>query len=316
MKNHSFIFAACALLFLGSCTKDSAPLPFENSNILEPDSVAPGFLISGAAAEGREVDVFCDDIPFEANFVSIRYRLAESGISPPLCLTETELSDVLLESGVPLSQVKAYLQDLFYKDKSATPHLTNEIGTKMCMWSGLPDNYIPECFSINAICRSDYPGDATWKVGCVPGFIDQYTVRQSKASNGYQCIIEGGFSGLRLKKKSTNEIVTIPFSSSLDDLYEPLIASGLTPDQAVEVAQKIMLGKYNIREVWNLFQFRIAPNLPLVQELCTAEGSDWEIWHVGIGIFSGDGSILSFYFAQGAAFPCFPPNGPTYGYFL
>jgi hypothetical protein len=315
MKNHPFVFAACALLFFCGCTKDSESLPFENRNASERLSAAPGALLC-ATSESSENEVPCDSIPFGANFVSIRYHLVETGISPPHCFTEAELSNVLLDAGVPAAQVKTYMQDLFYRDKTSTPQLAHEIAAKLNAGFALPFDYMPDCFSINAICRSDYPGDFTNKIGCHPGFIDQYTVRQSKACDGYQSIIEAGFSGLRLKKKSTNEIVTIPFSSSLNDLYEPLIASGLTPDQAVEVAQKIMLGKYTIREVWNLFQFRIAPNMTLVQELCLEEGSDWEIWHVGIGIFSGDGSILSFYFAQGAAFPCFPPIGPTYADFL
>jgi hypothetical protein len=300
MKNYFFFPATYALLFLCSCTKDQMPAPLESLTVTASRSSTSIFLLS-ETAEKMDSETSCENIPFEENFVSIRYRIAEGGVSPPLCITETELNDILLKAGYSQSEAEFYLKSLFQNDTTATPQLANLIGNCIYLAYPLPADYIPECFSINAIGREDYPGQGSWLTDCAPGFIDQYTVRQAKAGNGCQLVLEGGFSGIRLKNKITGQILTLAFSSSLNDFIEPLMVSGYNPGQAEGVVQGILYGKYSMREVWNLFQFSIAPNLPVVQSIPPEELDDWELWHVGIGIYAGNSTIVSFYFAQGNA---------------
>ena len=300
MKNNLFCSALSMLLLLCSCAKD--PMPSLSEQSLRPENhFAKPVLLLPAAADRSEDENSCDNIPAGSSFVSIRYRLNNGGISPPLCFDETELKNVLLNSELTESQVDVYIERLFYDDKKATPELAFEVGALIASCYTLPHGYLPDCYSINAMGRSDYPGDAFQRLGRASGFMDCYTVRQAKAKGGCQIILEGGFSGIRLKNKSTGAIETIAFTSSLDDLIEPLIASGFSEGQAEKVAQDIMWGKYSIRQVWDIFQFRVAPNLPFVQNLSDSEVDDWELWHAGIGVYAADGSVLSFYFAQGHA---------------
>jgi hypothetical protein len=299
MKNSLIFSAICILLLFYSCTKESLPTS-EQSLRPEKISVMPGLLLS--AAEDRSgVETSCDNIPAEANFVSIRYLLDDGSISPPLCFTESELKNILLNAELSESQVNDYMERLFIKDEAATPELAYEVGAYIAVGYELPPEYLPSCYSINALGRLDYPGESSSGGGCVPGFIDRYTIRQARASGGCQLLLEEGFSGIRLKNKSTGEIVTYAFSSSLEDFTEPLIASGLSFEQAEAEVQRILCGNYSVREVWNLFQFRIAPQLSSVQNIPEAELDEWKLWHVGIGIYAANGSAVSFYFVQGSA---------------
>lgn len=300
MKNYFFFPATCALLFLCQCAKDQVPTHLESLTVTDPRASPSCFLLSDLA-ERSYSETSCENIPFGENFVSIRYRVAKGGVSSPMCFTETVLNEILLNAGNSGSQAQSYLKDIFQNDKTATPQLANLIGYSIGMGYELPADYLPECFSINAIGRDDYPGEGSWITDCAPGFINQYTVRQAKASNGCPLILEGGFSGIRLKNKITGEIVTLAFSSLFDDFMVPLMDSGFSSEQTDGVVQDIMNGAYSMREVWNLFQFKIVPNLSAVQSIPSEELNDWELWHVGIGIYAGDFSVVSFYFAQGSA---------------
>jgi hypothetical protein len=276
-----------------SCAKDP---PIEQV-LTQKEPAATQMALLPAVADRFSEITSCNEIPYGTSFVNIRFRLDNGEVSSPMCFSEAQLQELLLSNEVPDSQVNIYLKHLFYEDKAATPELAYLVGAAIANAYPLPPTFLPNCYSINVIATSDYPGDTYSNGGCPPGFIDQYTVRQAKSGGG-QCILEAGFSGIRLRHKYTGQIVTIAFAA-LDDLTDPLIASGLSPEQAFDVSQNIMQGKYSIRQVWNLFQFRITPNLNFVQNLPEEELSDWKLLHIGIGIFAADGSVLSFYFAIG-----------------
>ena len=242
----------------------------------------------------------CDNIPPQTNFISILFRRPDGSVAPVMCFTEQEIVQTLKEGGKPSEETGALLYQLFYKAASATPARAFQLGQWMADFYGYPNG----SFNIDVMGRADYPAlptaTAGVKPGIAPGFIDFYTIRQAQAAPNEGLILQSGFSGLRFQNKCTGQLVTFNFPPTLDGFKRTFADAGFSEKETALLVDNITNGRYSIRQIWNLFQLALAPQLPIVQTLLAKPDADcWRLRQVGIGLYNGEGTKTSFYYAQG-----------------
>lgn len=135
---------------------------------------------------------------------------------------------------------------------------------------------------------------------CILSRVGRSFVRQAKTTAGYPLILQSGFSGLRFRNQCTQALATFTFPNTLDGFVKMLREAGFSAESANMVVANITAGKYSIRQVWDLFQLRVAPRLPFVKNLLSGNSAQcWRLSQVGIGLYNAKFNTASFYFAQG-----------------
>lgn len=297
--NLSFYIALFFAVVLSNCQKDELLQP---SNLFALDAEGT---ITHEMAEDRSGDmVACDNIPPQTNFVSLVFGNLNGGSVAPFCLTEQELIAILRSAGRNAEQAADFVSRLFYRADASTPLLTRELGEMVAKVYELPADANKNAFSVDAMGRMDYPANSTTNVsgqsGPVPGFIDFYTVRQAQSGSTAPAPQLPGFSGLRFRNSCTGQKITFTFPQTFEGMQNLFISAGFTPKETGIVMRNLMRGNYSIREVWNLFQVRLAPQLSITKDLLARPDADcWRLYHVGIGVYNPGPTIGSFYFAQG-----------------
>lgn len=297
--NISFYIALFFAVVLSNCQKEEDILP---SNLFSFD---PSGAITNELAEDRSGDVTpCDHIPPQTNFVSIVFLRFNGSTTTPLCLTEQDVTDLLITAGRNAEQAADFVSRLFYRADASTPVLARELGQMVGQVYNLPADVNKTAFSMDAMGRMDYPALATANLlgqnGLQPGFIDFYTVRQAQSSSTAPAPLLAGFSGLRFRNRCTGEKITFEFPQTIEGMQDMFIAAGFTPKETGIVMRNLLRGNYSIREVWDLFQLRLAPQLSIAKGLMARPDADcWRLHHVGIGLYNAGPTLSSFYFAQG-----------------
>lgn len=291
------LLASILTIAFSSCRKDTLTLSFAETGT----SDAPGSLVPRLVETRSENnEVACSHIPAQANFASIIFRHLDGHIAPNECFTEEDLAISLLEGGKSETEIKDLFSDLFYRAEAATAAKASQLGQLMANYYG----YAPESFNIDIMGRADYPAPTqvpgVSKPGPAPGFIDFYTVRQAHAAPGEGLVLQNGFSGLRFQNQCTGQLVTYLFPETIDGFKRTFISAGFSEKKATLLVANITKGNYSIRQIWDLFQTELAPNLMVVKNLLSQpNGSCWRLRQVGIGLYNGAQTITSFYYAQG-----------------
>lgn len=297
--NISFYIALFCAVVLSNCQKEEDLLP---SNLFSFDSDG---IITNKIAEDRSGDLtVCDHIPPQTNFVSIVFFRLNGSTTAPLCLTEQAVTDLLIKAGRNTEQAADFVSRLFYRADASTPVLARELGQMVAQVYDLPADINKAAFSMDAMGRMDYPATLTANLsgqnGPLPGFIDFYTVRQAQSSSTAPAPLLAGFSGLRFRNRCTGEKITFEFPHTLEGMQDMFLSAGFTPKETGIVMRNLLRGNYSIREVWDLFQVRLAPQLPVTKGLLARSDADcWRLHHVGIGLYNAGPTLSSFYFAQG-----------------
>lgn len=242
---------------------------------------------------------FCDEVPPQTNFISLLMRDKDGNAAPMMCLTEQQITQVLRTSGKYSEEMGESISRLFYKAEKATPARAFQFGQFMADHYG----YAKESFNIDVMGRADYPAPATTrtsKSAPAPGFIDFYTIRQSRTVPGQTLILPGGFSGLRFQNKCTGQMVTFSFPATLDGFKATFLNAGFSQKETDLVVESITNGTYSIRQLWDLFQTALAPRLPITQTLLAKPDANcWRLRQVGINLSNLESTKASFYYAQG-----------------
>lgn len=260
----------------------------------------------GLSVEDRAAAVSCENIPPQTNFVTVTFNEAETGRPlPAACFTEQELLGRLQTGGgVNQEKIGTLLSNLFYKAEASTPAKVADLAPFLAESFDPLAGAVAGSFNIDVMGRMDYPalpntGSLAF-AGPAPGFIDFYTVRQAKTTAGYPLILQSGFSGLRFRNQCTQALATFTFPNTLDGFVKMLREAGFSAESANMVVANITAGKYSIRQVWDLFQLRVAPRLPFVKNLLSGNSAQcWRLSQVGIGLYNAKFNTASFYFAQG-----------------
>lgn len=287
-----FFFLFVALL--SSCRKDaieSATSPDQSNN-----TNTAGIVDSRSNNEAPG----CDHIPAETNFASFIFKQPDGSFASSECYTEQDLADIFIgQNGLNEESVKTLFSNLFYRAETASPAAAFELGRMMAQSQG----YIPESFNIDVMGRADYPAQTTGNYNPsepAPGFIDFYTIRQAQAAPGDPLVLLNGFSGMRFQNKCTGQTITYTFSPSLDEFKRTFTSAGFSTKITELIVKNITSGNYSIRQVWDLFQIKLAPKLFVVQELMARpDASCWRLKQVGIGLYNAGHTKASFYYAQG-----------------
>lgn len=285
-----YFLSLLSLISLFGCQKD-------------PETSRPETTFASAQnqpVEDRGNEGSCDNIPPQANFVSVTFNRV-GGIGSPVCFTEQSIKDAFaLDDG--RAKVDTLLKRLFYRDETAKPEATPELVSLLVRKKMIPAPEVSASFNIDVYGRMDYPAKMdTTLTGPRPGFIDFYTVRQAKTDGTLPLLLYGGFSGLRFRNRCTGKTITVEFPSTVQGFAALLIQAGFSKKTADITIKNLMHGRYSIRQVWNLFQLQVAPKLPLTQGLLAQSGGEdcWYLYQAGIGLYDAGASITSFYFGQG-----------------
>lgn len=291
MKAPKFLFHL--LLSLGiavsiGCKKDTETISSEEASV------------PMLSAEDRGNGMPCDNIPPQTNFVSVSFNQA-GGTGSPMCFTEQSIREAFaLDDG--RAKVDTLLKRLFYQDETAKPETAPELVSLLVRKKMIPTPDVSASFNVDAYGRMDYPAKTdTMSTGPRPGFIDFYTVRQAKTDGTLPLLLYGGFSGLRFRNRCTGQTVTFTFPNTVQSFAGFLMQTGFSKKAADITTKNLMNGRYSIRQMWNLFQFQVAPKLPLAQELLAQPGGEdcWYLYQAGIGLQDAGTSIASFYYTQG-----------------
>lgn len=252
------------------------------------------------SAEDRGNEGSCENIPPKTNFVSVIFNRT-GGVGNPMCFTEQSIKDAFaLDDG--RAKVDTLLKRLFYQDEAAKPETAPELLSLLVRKKMIPASEVSASFNMDVYGRMDYPAKMdTTSAGPRPGFIDFYTVRQAKTNGALPLLLYGGFSGLRFRNRCTGQTITFEFPNTVQGFADLLTQTGFSKKTADLTIKNLMRGRYNIRQVWNLFQLQVAPQLPLTKKLLAESGSEncWHLYQAGIGLYDAGAFITSFYFAQG-----------------
>jgi|GEM_PF-1435184 len=309
MKTYS-IYALCCIAFLlnaYSCQKENLVFP---SEIQLSDAV---ILQDGVEERSPQADFSPCGLQ-DSNSVAITYRLKNGSLAPAWCFTESELYIILVKAGLDPVEAKNRLQSLFYYPEKSRPDLTQYIGSLIAKGYPLPGDRLPNCFIISAFGRMDYPLNRTPLApkypaapivlssgNPLPGFIDYYTIRQSKSGSGCSLIRESGFTGVRFLNTITRATKTVNIPS-IDSLRMVFYQAGISKENTETTMNNLMQGTLSIRTVWEMYQKQLVPALPLAKKLKLQEDArNWRLSQIGIGLFALDESVESFYYAKGDA---------------
>ncbi|MBK8567889.1 MAG: hypothetical protein IPN76_32355 [Saprospiraceae bacterium] len=198
------------------------------------------------------------------------------------CYSEEELIEALESSGVDQATVSAIIQTVFHSDQ-CTPLYINYVGGLLEVdANGTPFLTINPTYDLT--CYIAYAGqDGTYQTpvqggppyqvappACPEGTIESITLGNSQPSFASLCAfaLTGSNQNITLINKCTNQFHFIDFDINPGaNVYQALIASGLSASQAESIRVSLISGQYSARAFYNLFQYRVVPHLTSVQNL-------------------------------------------------